>query len=426
MNRMRVASIIAHTAGVALGLVGAAQAAPRPSALVPRGEEEAMTDQPVVGGAATFKPGAGLQVRSADGRFSLRVSLWSQLRATTHHNQIPASGAANPSTALEITRARLIVAGEVFSKDIHYLAHLMFAPKDLGFKDGTATRAPIFLWFTSYTRLKNANLQAGFFFVPYSRQRLTLATSWQMLENSSASYEFTLAQDIGVQVSSPDLGGLGLLRYSVGVFSGEGYDWARSADPGLNYAARLEFLPLGMFQDYAEADFERRRVPRLALALAYAFSDRDHQTRAVAGAAFADGGTMSAHNATADLVFKWSGMSILADVYLRDGWRQPGRLTQMDGSPVPVQAARNGVGWTAQMGVLIPRTRFEIVGRRSGVRPLKTGPTSLTSLDEAGAGLNYYFFRHALKLQLDYIHTWGPGRPTGRSDQARLQLQAVF
>ena len=52
--------------------------------------------------------------------------------------------------------------------------------------------------------------------------------------------------------------------------------------------------------------------------------------------------------------------------------------------------------------------------------------TSLTRLDEAGGGLNYYFFRHALKLQLDYIHTWGPGRPTGRSEQLRLQLQAVF
>lgn len=410
-----------------MGLPGAVQAAPaRPSALVPRGEDEAMTDHPISGGAATFKPGGGLQVRSADGRFSLRVSLWAQLRLTANHNQIPAMGLANPSAGLEITRARLIVAGEMFSKDIHYLAHLMFAPKDLGFKDGVATRAPVFLWFTSYTRLKHANLQAGFFFVPYSRQRLTLATSWQMLENSSASYEFTLAQDIGVQVSSPDIGGLGLLRYSAGIFSGEGFDWARSSDTGFNYAGRLEFLPLGMFQDYAEADFERRRTPRLALAIAYAFSDRDHQNRAILGTPFADGGTMSAHNLTADLMFKWSGLSFLADFYLRDGWRQPGSLKAMDGTPIAVQAARNGVGWTTQIGLLLPRTRFEVVGRFSGIRPLKQVPTSLTRQDETGAGLNYYFYRHALKLQLDYIHTWAPGRPTGRSDQMRLQLQAIF
>ncbi len=385
-----------------------------------------MADHPVAGGAATFKPGGGLQVRAADGRFSLRVSLWGQFRLTANHNQLPAMGAANPSASLEIARARLIVAGEMFSKHIHYLAHLMFAPKDLGLKDGIPTRAPIFVWFTSYTRWQNANLQAGFFFVPYSRQRLTLANAWQMLENSSASYEFTLAQDIGAQVSSPDVGGLGLLRYSAGIFSGEGFDWPRSSDLGLNYAARVELLPLGMFQDYAEADFERRKKPRLALALAYAFSDRDHQNRAVAGAPFLDGGTTSAHNLTADVLFKWSGMSVLGDFYLRDGWRHPGALTAMDGTPIAVQDARNGVGWTAQLGVLVPRTRFEVVGRSSGTRPRRDRPTSLTRLDEAGGGLNYYFFRHALKLQLDYIHTWGPGRPTGRSEQLRLQLQAVF
>lgn len=399
---------------------------PAPSGLVPRGEAEAMADHPIAGGAATFKPGGGLQVRSADGRFSLRLNLWAQLRFTATRNQTPAMGAANPSAGLEFVRARLIVSGEMFSRHIHYLAHLMFAPKELGFKDGAATRAPLFVWLTSYTRLKNANLQAGFFFVPYARQRLTPANALQMADNSSASYEFTLNQDIGVQVSSPDLGGLGLLRYYAGVFSGEGYDWPRSSDLGLTYSGRLEVLPLGMFQDHGEADFERSEQPKLALGLAYAFSDRDHQTRAIAGTSFADGGTMSAHNATADLVVRWSGLSFLGDLYLREGWRQPGRRTQMDGTPVPVQAARNGVGWTAQMGLLVPRSRFEVVGRAGGLRPLKALPTSLTRLDEVGAGLNYYFFRHALKLQLDYIHTWGPDRPTGRSDQARLQLQAVF
>ena len=117
-----------------------------------------MADHPVAGGAATFKPGGGLQVRAADGRFSLRVSLWGQFRLTANHNQLPAMGAANPSASLEIARARLIVAGEMFSKHIHYLAHLMFAPKDLGLKDGIPTRAPIFVWFTSYTRWQNNNM----------------------------------------------------------------------------------------------------------------------------------------------------------------------------------------------------------------------------------------------------------------------------
>lgn len=252
------------------------------------------------------------------------------------------------------------------------------------------------------------------------------AGSWQMADNSTASYEFTLNQDMGVQVSSPDLGGLGRLRYYAGVFMGDGYGWYKPSDLGLTYAGRFEVLPLGMFQDYTEADFERSLEPKLSLGVAYAFSDRDHQTRAIGGTSFADGGTMSAHNLTADLVFKWAGLSLLGDFYLRDGWRHAGKSTQMDGTPIPVQAARNGIGWTAQLGLLMPRTRVEVVGRSSGQRPHKSLPTSLARLDEAGTGFNYYFFRHALKLQLDYLRTWGPALPTGRGDQVRLQLQAAF
>ncbi len=94
--------------------------------------------------------------------------------------------------------------------------------------------------------------------------------------------------------------------------------------------------------------------------------------------------------------------------------------------PVPVEAARNGVGWTAQMGLFIPRTRVELTARSSGVRPSRRVDTSLARLDEYGAGIGYYFYRHSLKLQLDYFRQWGPGLPAGIADQLRLQLQAGF
>lgn len=395
---------------------------------IPRGEDEAMADRPLgASGRVTFKPGAGILISTADERFSLKISGWAQLRLTVNHNQNPAPGAPNPSGTLEFNRARLILTGNMGSKHIHYMAHLMFAPKDLGWKDGAATRPPIFVWYTAYTRFKNANLQAGFFFVPHARQRMQPAGMWQFPDNSTSSYEFTLNQDIGVQLSSPDIAGLGLMRYYAGVFMGDGYDYAKASDFGLTYTGRFELLPLGMFQDYSEGDFERSRRPKLSLGIAYAFGDRDHQTRQIAGTTFADGGTMNAHNITADVVLKWAGVSFLGDFYLRRGWRNPGGLTDMTtGDLIPVQAVRNGYGWTAQAGVLLPRTRFEMVGRYAGVRPSRTLTTSLARLDEAGGGLNYYFLRHALKLQLDYIHTWGPALPLGRGDQVRLQLQLAF
>jgi phosphate-selective porin OprO/OprP len=341
-------------------------------------------------------------------------------------DQMSPTGAPLATTSLELRRARLVLWGHMFTPHLKYYAHLMFAPKDLGFKDGVPTRAPIFQWYTAVTRLKHAHVQAGFFFVPYARQRMQPLPRLQFADNSTASYEFTLDQDIGVQVSSPDIAGLGMLRYYAGVFMGEGYDWHRASDFGLTYMGRVEVLPLGMFEDFSEADFERPMRPKLSVGAAYAFSDRDRRTRSIAGTAFADGGSMSAHNLTADLMFKWAGLSVLADVYWRRGWRKTGGLLDAEGVPIAVQAARNGFGWTAQMGLFVPRTRFEAVARTAGVRPPRSLATSLARLDEVGGGLNYYFYRHALKLQLDYIHTWGPALPTGRGDQLRLQLQFIF
>ena len=88
--------------------------------------------------------------------------------------------------------------------------------------------------------------------------------------------------------------------------------------------------------------------------------------------------------------------------------------------PAPVEPARNGLGWTAQSGFLVPRIPLEIVGRYAGIRRLG-GNTSLVDLDEVGPGLGWYFAQHALKLQLDYFHQLGIVQ-----DRVRLQLTFAF
>lgn len=397
---------------------------PPPPAWMPAAEVQRITEMPI--GRAIWRPGRGIELATADRRFTINFNMWAQLLYTARREAVPAAGMEPWSNSLEFRRARFILSGNLFTPHVGYYVHLMFAPKDLGFKDGTPRRAPIFQWYTTWNRYRHANLQAGFFFVPYARQRMQPLAKLQMVDNSSASYEFTLDQDIGVQLSSPDVAGLGKLRYFAGVFMGEGYDWYKASDFGLTYMARVDYLPFGMFDDYSEADHERSAKPRLSIGAAYAFSDRDHRTRAISGTTFADGGTMRSNNLTVDAMFKIAGLSLLLDFYWRQGWRQPGGALDMSGQPVAVEAARNGVGWTAQLGVFIPRTRFEVAARWSGVRPSRRVDTSLGRLDEYGGSLNYYFFRHSLKLQLDYFRSQGPGLPAGVADQLRLQLQAGF
>lgn len=397
---------------------------PEPPPWMPPGEAKRTAEIPV--GKAVFKPGKGLEVASADGRFSLNLSLWAQLLYTVRSDANPPAGVDPTTQTLELRRARIVLSGKLFTPHLHYNAHLMFAPKDLAFKDGVPHRAPIFQWYTSWTRLTNLNVQAGFFWVPYARTGMLPPPRLQFVDKSAANTEFSFDLDMGVQVSSPDVASLGKLRYFAGVFMGEGYEWYKTSDFGLTYMGRVDYLPLGMFDDYSEADHERAKKPRLSIGAAYAFSDRDHRTRAISGTTFADGGTMRANNLTADLMFKIAGFSALLDIFYRQGWRLPGDAKDMNGAPVAVEAARNGVGWTAQMGIFVPRTRLEVTARQSGVRPSRRGDTSLARLDEVGGGLGYYFFRHALKLQADFFQTVGPGLPTGKAEQFRLQLQASF
>ena len=310
---------------------------PPPSPLAPTGEAAAMAERPF--GQATYRPGGGLTLKSQDDRFAISVSSWAQLLFTAKHDPLPPTGTEPTTASLKLRRARLVMQGHVFSPNVKYYAHLMFSPKDLAFKDGVPHRGPMFQWYMSFTRLRHANVQAGFFFVPYARQRMQPLPRLQFADNSTASYEFTLDQDIGIQVSSPDIAGLGLMRYYAGVFMGEGYDWYRPSDFGLTYMGRFEVLPLGMFEDFSEADFERGLRPRLSLGAAYAYSDRDHRTRAIAGTGFADGGTMRSHNLTADLMFKWAGLSVLGDVYCVGprgspaGSRRRGRTDRGAGGP---------------------------------------------------------------------------------------------
>jgi phosphate-selective porin OprO and OprP len=51
--------------------------------------------------------------------------------------------------------------------------------------------------------------------------------------------------------------------------------------------------------------------------------------------------------------------------------------------------------------------------------------TSLRDQSEVGGVLGYYFARHFLKLQLDYLRLWNDDIALG-TDQVRLQLPATF
>lgn len=395
----------------------------------PKGEAERMAERKL-GEHITYKPGKGITFATTDENYALTIGLGLESLYTFTDRRPAPAGEKGSINSFEIRRARLFLSGNVFTKHIKYYTQLQFSPRDLGLTDGQIRQSPVFMSWVAFDRIRDFVPQVGFFFIPYSRQRVQPVLKLQFPDFSLASSEFGLERDIGIDLGSKDLGGLGKLRYHVGAYMGDGTDFGKANDFGFTYVGRFEVQPMGDFDDYIDGDHARRRKPKLSIGVGYAYANKDHRNKPINGAAPSDGGTTDSHNATADLMFKVAGVSILGDVWFREGRRRFGSatVTADDGtvSPAAREKARSGIGWTGQAGWLLPRLPLEVAARYSGVRGL--GSTSLVDTDEVGPGLSYYFAEHALKLQLDYANGWAhpAGSDRTRTDRVRLQLTLAF
>ena len=366
----------------------------------------------------------GYLLSSADGRYSLHIRARMQVRYDMDHPNFEGQPITN---VFQIRRARLAFDGTVFSKHVRYHVQLGFSPRDMlndlptDFDLNTNIRRnPLRDARLEFDRLRDFTIWVGQFKVPFSRQRMISSSNLGMVDRSIVNAEFNLDRDLGIEAFSKDLGGIGKLAYYVGVFMGEGRNTFQSRDVGLLYVARFEVNPLGKFEDYVEGDLDRMKKPGLSIGAAYAFQDRAHAARGVLGDGPLDGGTTNFHHVTADLVFKWSGLSLLTGFHMRKGFgRVNGGLLDADDMPIPTTAARSGIGYFAQLGWLVPKIPLEFVGRYGLTRKIYGSQSSQPNSDEAGGGINWYFVGHGLKLQLDYFRLWDDSRGLLYAEQAR-------
>jgi phosphate-selective porin OprO and OprP len=396
---------------------------PPTTGAVPPGDAEKLAQAPLDPAKTKWRPGNGLEVRSADGRYSLQFGMLAQLQLA-----VVDAEDADPTLDLVFRRARMVLGGNLFTPHILYKVQLTASPIELGWQGGAIRRSPILDWYFTLDRLRDATLVVGQYKVPYNHQRMNRITGLQFVDRSAANNEFTLDRDIGVDVRSKDVGGLGHLRYYAGAYLGNGIALHGPRDFGLAYVGRVEVLPLGNYDDLEEADHDRTPTPRLLLGGAFAYIDRDpHDNHGFGGRIPADGGKTSTLNATADLAFRYAGFSIESAFFWREATRRiPGDAVDQDGEPVPTVPPRNGIAYFVQAGYLLPRLPFEL-GARFGRIDAQgdRNQTSLVDQDELGGVVNYYFARHLLKLQLDYLRLWNADIAHG-TDQVRLQLQGVF
>lgn len=368
----------------------------------PPKEKELLSNHEVSFGAATYKPGKGLSLKSKDERFELITRLRAQFLYTAAHE-------SETLHDFGIRRARLQFKGHFWNKHNKFKTEFAFSPRDMGFKDGTVHRTPILDWYLEFDYLRDFTLRVGQYKVPYSRQRVVSSGNLQLVDRSIVNKEFNLDRDIGFDFRSKDFLGLDRLRYYAGVYMGEGRDNDQLTNGELMYIGRIEYLPLGLFTDYKEGDFERGK-PRLSLGLAYSFVDGAQKDRGILGSTFEDEGKVDYHNVNGDLVFKYNGFSWSNEAFYRYGDKND---------------ARNGVGATSQVGMFfVPRVPVEAAGRYSHI--VGTGETALGERQEAGGGLSYYIAGHPMKVQADYFKIWENHDVNQDEHMFRLQLQASF
>jgi phosphate-selective porin OprO/OprP len=385
---------------------------------------------------ARYKIGNGVTISSANGRYSLQVRARLQFRYDLEHPNVEGEPV---SQLFQIRRARVVLAGNVFSPYIRYQFQFGFSPRDMSNDipsdlEDSIRRNPLRDARLEFTRLRNFTIWAGQSKVPFSRERVISSSNLSMVDRSLVNAEFSLDRDIGIVATSKDLGGLGKLGYSLGVFMGEGRNSFESRDAGLLYVGRFEVTPFGKFEDYVQGDGERSKAPGLSIGAAYAFHDRAHAARGVGGNPPADGGTTNFHHVTADLAFKWRGVSLLTAFHLRRGFdRVNGGVVDADDMPIATVPARQGIGWIGQLGWVVPKIPLELVGRYALARNVYGQQSSQPEADEAGVGINWYFVGHNLKLQLDYFRLWDGSLGASYAEQARhgtdrfrVQVQLYF
>lgn len=353
--------------------------------------------------------GRGVTIRTADDQMSLNIRGRVQVRNTIADTMDDGRIA---TSEFGIRRMRLLFQGNAMGPKLTYYFQFSFANLDTE----SDLRLPLRDAYVTWAPARDANFRFGQMKVPFSRQRVVSSSALQMVDRSAVVSELNLDRDIGAQMFSRDLFGLGgKLGYAVGLFGGEGRN-RLGREFGYLYTARIEAWPFGQFDDIVEADIARSPKPRLAIAGNVGYNQRTNRARSTLGDTFSTGDVNYRH-AAVDMMFKQRGLSVISEMLYRSADRE---LRSSTGTVV----TRSGWGGYVQAGQMVS-SRIEVNGRVGRLIPGEGTAPSVERINEAGVGVSYYPRAHNLKVQGDYFQL-RTGEASRLSHQVRVQLQLYF
>ena len=308
-----------------------------------------------------------------------------------------------------IRRARLKFDGFAYSPKLKYKIELGLSNRDISGANQFNRNTPRYILdaVIMWNFAGNFELWAGQTKLPGNVERVVSSANLQLIDRSLLNSRFNIDRDVGIQVRNvSNLGGDFLMRQKVAISQGEGRNVTEGNEGGLQYTARVEFLPFGKFQskgDYSQADLKREPTPKLMFAFNYDHNQDAVKTRSNLGSyMFLEDGSLyetDINTLFIDAMFKYQGFSFMGEYANRTA--DEAIAVNADGSATG-DVVLVGNALNTQAGYLF-KSNYEIVTRYSATNFKDI--TGRADEDQYTLGVSKYVVGHKLKVQSDISYT---------------------
>lgn len=265
--------------------------------------------------------------------------------------------------------------------------------------------------YLKYNFYKNLEVWAGQTKLRGNRERVISSQNLQFVDRSLLNSKFTLDRDIGIWLMNHFNAGQGVLRQAVSVSKGEGMSlWQENPMPierGLDYTARLEYLPFGNFTnkgDYKGSDLERESAPKLSLGLTFDYNENAVKSRGHKGSVTDNEANIRSW--VGDLMFKYRGFSVMTEYVDRKIHNYKEQTIEQYTDYL--NDFYTGTAFNTQAGYVFKKN-YEIAGRYTQVRPQEG--SVYNDLTEYTFALSKYIVGHSIKAQTDFSILQEQGKP---------------
>jgi len=344
-----------------------------------------------------------------DSSFSVKFAPRFQVRSMSSwdHN---GNQYGSPDHNFIVRRARLKFDGFAYSPKLKYKLELGLSNRDISGANDFNRNTPryildaVIMWNFS----GNWELWAGQTKLPGNVERVVSSANLQLVDRSLLNSRFNIDRDLGVQLRhETNLGGDFLMREKFAVSQGEGRNVTEGNEGGLQYTARLEFLPFGTFKskgDYSQSDLKREAKPKLMLGFTYNYNQDTVRERGFAGDYMirTDGSIYETNQTTifADAMFKYNGFSFMGEYAKRTADDEI--ATELDGLTPTGDLVLTGNALNLQAGYLF-KSNYEIAARFTTLE--YENVTGALPTEQYTLGVNKFVVGHKLKVQSDISYT---------------------